>query len=122
MDRKDETLKDLFRPMGTPSKAPSTALKDQFEKKEDKNKQKSKSWLNELSPMKFEEKKPETKLTPEERERLMRPRDIRKPESEDLSLIEKAKRLGKAAIDVNVGRATGNTKKMMGGYKYLEGK
>lgn len=44
------------------------------------------------------------------------------PKKEEESFIEKAKRLGKAAIDVNVGRATGDTKKMMGGYKYLEGK
>jgi hypothetical protein len=38
---------------------------------------------------------------------------------EELSFFEKAKRLGKATIDVNVGRATGDTKRMMSGYKYL---
>jgi hypothetical protein len=35
------------------------------------------------------------------------------------SLLEKAKRLGKAAIDVNVGRATGDTKKTTTAYREL---
>jgi len=43
------------------------------------------------------------------------------PESvyKEPSLLEKAKRLGKAAIDVNVGRASGDTKRWSSGYKYL---
>ena len=43
------------------------------------------------------------------------------PESvyKEPSLLEKAKRLGKATIDVNVGRASGDTKRWSSGYKYL---
>jgi hypothetical protein len=111
-------------------KEKSNALTDQYKKVKSGNNdvttKKSKgSFLGgdvdveDLPEMKFETKSPVKKRTPEEIEAarlaLARP----KQQVQDPSLLEKAKRLGKAAIDVNVGRATGDTKRWSSGYKYL---
>jgi hypothetical protein len=114
MDQKDKELEDLFRPLGEKSKLPSTALTTEFKKK------KRRAWTEDLPEMKFEKPSPPVKKrTPEEIEasRLMWARPEQQVQGP--SLLEKLKRLGKAAIDVNVGRATGDTKRMMSGYKYL---
>ena len=108
----------------------STSLKDQYKKvksegSDDKKKKPKGSFLGgdvdieSLSPMKFETKPVEKKRTPEEieaaRMALARP----KPQPSEPSLLEKAKRFANASIDMNVGRATGDTKRMMRGYKVL---
>jgi hypothetical protein len=80
--------------------------------------------VEDLPKMKFETKSPVKKRTPEEIEASRLALDRSKPEKPSVykepSLLEKAMRLGKAAIDVNVGRAQNDYSRMNRGYRELE--